>query len=101
MVLDLSGAWGLEGVLPGEGVKKQFHTISPDAGSGDVPGDVYTDLWRVGRIDDPHVGVNGQRAKWIMDYEWWYFKSFNIPKEMEGKQIHIKFDGVDYECDVW
>lgn len=55
----------------------------------------------MGRIDDPHVGFNGQRAKWVMDYEWWYFKEFNLPEEMEGKQIRIMFDGVDYECDVW
>ena len=37
----------------------------------------------------------------VNDYEWWYFKSFNIPKNMEGKQIRIQFDGVDYGCDVY
>ena len=71
VVLDLTGAWEMEGVLPGEGVKKLFHKVHPDCGPAYVPGDVYTDLWRVGRIDDPHVGRNGQRAKWVMDYEWW------------------------------
>ena len=43
LVLDLSGAWYFEGVLPGEGIKKQFHTIEPDCGTALVPGDVYTD----------------------------------------------------------
>jgi hypothetical protein len=75
--------------------------VHPDCGPGFVPGDVYTDLWRVGRIDDPHVGRNGQRAKWVMDYEWWYFKTFKVPPEMKGKQIRLMFEGVDYECDVW
>lgn len=41
IVLDLSGPWGMEGVLPGEGVKKDFHLEKPDAGSAIVPGDVY------------------------------------------------------------
>ena len=91
----------MEGVLPGEGVKKLFHKVHPDCGPAYVPGDVYTDLWRVGRIDDPHVGRNGQRAKWVMDYEWWYFKTFKVPPEMKGKQIRLMFEGVDYECDAW
>lgn len=101
LILDLGGAWGMEGVLPGEGVKKLFHIIEPDCGTALVPGDVYTDLWRVGRIDDPHFGTNSQRAKWAMDYEWWYFKKFNLPEEMEGKEVRLMFTGVDYECDVW
>ena len=101
VVLDLAGSWEMEGVLPGEGVKKLFHKVHPDCGPAFVPGDVYTDLWRVGRIDDPHVGRNGQRAKWVMDYEWWYFKTFKVPPEMKGKQIRLMFEGVDYECDVW
>ena len=101
VVLDLTGSWEMEGVLPGEGVKKLFHKVHPDCGPAFVPGDVYTDLWRVGRIDDPHVGRNGQRAKWVMDYEWWYFKTFKVPPEMKGKQIRLMFEGVDYECDVW
>ena len=102
LVYDLSGySWRMEGTLPGEGVKLGFHKLAPDYGFAHVPGDVYTDLWRVGRIDNPHFGRNSQKAKWIMDYEWWYYRVFDVPKDMEGKQIRIIFDGVDYACDVW
>lgn len=102
LVHDLSSrTWFMEGTLPGEGVNKLFHKYIPDAAPASVPGDVYTDLWRVGRIDDPHFGTNSQKAKWIMDYEWWYFRNFNIPKNMEGKEIRILFEGVDYACDVY
>ncbi len=101
-VLDLSGtSWKMEGTLPGEGVVKEFHKYFPDANKVSVPGDVYTDLWRNSRIDDMNVGFNSQRAKWVMDYEWWYFRNFDIPKEMEGQQIHLYFEGVDYACDVY
>ena len=102
LVLDLSGRkWKMEGVLPGEGLKKQFDKYLPDAGYASVPGDVYTDLWRAGRIEDMNFGTNSQKAKWVMDYEWWYFLNFDIPKEMEGKQLRVKFEGVDYGCDVY
>lgn len=102
LVFDLSGKkWKMEGTLPGEGIKKQFHKYYPDGNYATVPGDVYTDLWRVGRIDDMNFGTNSQKAKWVMDYEWWYFCNFDIPKEMEGKQIRIEFEGVDFACDVY
>jgi hypothetical protein len=48
VVLDLTGSWEMEGVLPGEGEKKLSHKVHPDCGPAFVPGDVYTDLWRVG-----------------------------------------------------
>ena len=102
LVLDLSSSqWKMEGTLPGEGVKKQFHKYFPDGAPATVPGDVYTDLWRTGRIDDMNVGTNSQKAKWVMDYEWWYFRNFDIPKDMEGKSYHLTFEGVDYGCDVY
>ncbi|MFC2113540.1 glycoside hydrolase family 2 protein [Bacteroidota bacterium] len=101
IVVDLNGSWSMEGALPGQGIVKMFHKIQPDGGNGRVPGDVYTDLWKQGRIEDPYVGQNSQRAKWVMDREWWYFKRVNVPREMIGKQIRINFEGVDYECDVW
>lgn len=101
-VFDLSSdKWLMEGTLPGQGIKKQFDKYIPDGSSASVPGDVYTDLWRVGRIDDMNIGTNSQKAKWVMDYEWWYFRNFDVPKNMVGKEIFLQFDGVDYACDVY
>lgn len=60
LVRDLSGyRWKLKRMRPGQGVKAGLHELPP----GDiethvwipahVPGDVYTDLWKAGIIDDP------------------------------------------------
>jgi beta-mannosidase len=109
MQMDLSGNnWQMEGIRPGEGVKIGFHELNFDI-TGDsfnwiyakVPGDVYTDLWRAGRLDDPHFGRNSLKAKWVPENEWWYKRQFDVPKEMEGKRIQLVFDGVDFACDVW
>lgn len=109
LVHDLSGfLWKLEGALPGRGIEQKFPEISHDH-MGDtlnwswahVPGDVFTDLWRIGRIDDPHYGRNSIKAKWVNEYEWWYLRFFNVPEEMQGMQIEVCFDGVDYACDVF
>lgn len=106
---DLSGwDWHVEGVLPGRGMQEGFHTFPPGhVGSpflwtpAKVPGDVYTDLWRAGQIEDPYFGRNLEKLRWVMDKEWWYTKQFNLPKEMRGKTIRLQFDGVDYSCEVW
>ncbi|MFY0625005.1 MAG: hypothetical protein JXR07_01840 [Reichenbachiella sp.] len=106
---DLSGyLWKVQGTLPGRGMEEKFPEISYDH-MGDalnwapaqVPGDVFTDLWRIGRIDDPHFGRNSVKAKWVNEYEWWYLNIFNVPEEMKGKTIELTFDGVDYACDVF
>ena len=108
-IYDLSGFhWKVQGCLPGRGIEEGFQDISYDH-MGDalnwapahVPGDVFTDLWRVGRIDDPHFGRNSVKAKWVNEYEWWYLNIFNVPEEMKGKKIELTFDGVDYACDVF
>lgn len=107
--LDLSGNnWQFEGLLPDKGVAIGLHQLAPDI-TGDafnwsyakVPGDVYTDLWRSGRIDDPHFGRNSMKAKWVPDMEWWYKRQFNIPQEMSGKRLRLIFEGVDFAYDVW
>ncbi len=109
IVLGLSGNnWQMEGIRPGEGVKLGFHELPHDI-TGDafnwayakVPGDVYTDLWRSGRIDDPHFGRNSMKAKWVPELEWWYKRQFDVPGEMKGKRIQLVLEGVDYACDVF
>lgn len=101
-ILELSGRdWKMEGTLPGKGVEHLFHKYMPDCNYAQVPGDVFTDLWRMGRIDDMNFGTNAIKAKWVNEYEWWYFKYFDIPEDMEDKRLWLQFDGVDFGCDVY
>ncbi|TWT76379.1 Exo-beta-D-glucosaminidase precursor [Planctomycetes bacterium CA13] len=109
LVLDLSGQqWQMEGIRPGQGQIEGFHEyfgeVCPSTfnwNGAEVPGDVYTDLWRAGEIDDPHYGRNALRAKWVMEKEWWYRRQFGVPASWQGKTIHVCFEGVDYGCEVW
>ncbi len=102
MTYELSNSgWRFEGVLPGEGKRQQFHKYLPDSNHATVPGDVFTDLWRIGAVEDMNVGDNPMKAKWVNDYEWWYFRPFDLPKVMEDKQVRVEFDGVDVECEVY
>jgi beta-mannosidase len=63
-----------------------------------VPGDVHLDLMKAGRMEDPFVARNSDKARWVERYEWWFRKEVEIPAEWNGKQVTLVFDGVDYEA---
>ncbi len=108
IVQDLSGyRWKLKRMRPGQGVKAGLHEL-PRADietlvwmPAHVPGDVYTDLWKAGAIDDPYFGRNSMRAQWVMLDEWWYSLQFNVSEDLTGKVVRLEFDGVDFRCEVW
>ena len=108
LVKDLSGyEWKMKMMLPGEGEKQGLHELYPEDietlvwNPACVPGDVYTDLWKVGGIEDPYFGRNSVKAQWVQHYEWWYTLQFNATESVKDKHVRICFDGVDYSCDVW
>lgn len=107
--IDLSGNhWKMEKIRPGAGVEEGWHKLPSEYqgtyfnwNQASVPGDVYTDLQRAGEIDDILMGRNMSKAKWAHEYEYWYVSKFNAPEEMQGKQIELLFEGIDYSCEVW
>ncbi|GAF04506.1 glycoside hydrolase family 2 protein [Saccharicrinis fermentans] len=107
-VRDLSGMkWRFKMMLPGEGVKKGLHKIPSEDietlvwNNARVPGDVYTDLWKAGVIEDPYFGRNSVKAQWVQQYEWWYSLQFDVQKIPQDEIVEILFEGVDYSCEVW
>ncbi len=106
--INLSGfGWKMDKIRPGQGVEEGFHSFFPSIRStrnwitAKVPGDVYTQLWRNGAIDDPYYGRNIEKTKWLIEYEWWYETTFRVPEKWKGKVIRLIFEGVDYDCEVW
>ena len=107
-IRDFSGMkWSMKMMLPGEGVKRGLHKLPPEDietlvwNAAEVPGDVYTDLWKAGVIDDPYFGRNSVKAQWVQQYEWWYAYQFRVTEGIENQVVDIKFEGVDYSCEVW
>ncbi|NIJ45862.1 beta-mannosidase [Wenyingzhuangia heitensis] len=108
LVRDFSGyQWKMKMMLPGEGVKQGLHQLPPEDiethvwNPAKIPGDVYTDLWKAGVIEDPYYGRNSVKAQWVMQYEWWYSYQFNVTEDIGENMVRLDFDGVDYACDVW
>ncbi len=107
-VRDLSGMmWRFKMMLPGEGIKKGLHKLPSEDietlvwNNAKVPGDVYTDLWKAGVIEDPYFGRNSVKAQWVQQYEWWYALQFSVKEDITSQVVDIVFEGVDYSCEVW
>lgn len=107
-VRDLSGMrWRMKMMLPGQGVEKGLHELPSEDietlvwNNAKVPGDVYTDLWKAGVIEDPNFGRNSVKAQWVQQYEWWYALQFNVTEGIENQVVDVVFEGVDYSCEVW
>ena len=108
IVQDLSGfRWKMKKMRPGQGIQEGLHELPAEDietlvwNPAQVPGDVYTDLWKAGVIEDPYYGRNTAKAQWVMYDEWWYALQFNVTEELGDKVVRLDFEGVDYSCEVW
>ncbi|MCD7746899.1 MAG: glycoside hydrolase family 2 protein [Firmicutes bacterium] len=67
-----------------------------------VPGSVYTDLLREGRMKDPFYGDNEDEALRLMDDDFEYETEFDCGDELLGcDRILLHFDGIDTIADVY
>ncbi len=67
-----------------------------------VPGDVTLDLWKNGVVEDPYYGINHQQLGWIIDRDFVYRTSFDLPEEIiSGEEILLTFDSIDTFSDIW
>ncbi|HSV74274.1 MAG TPA: hypothetical protein VLH79_10995 [Chthonomonadales bacterium] len=97
----LDGVWEMAGRDPGKGSERQMLAAGPwsDAVPARVPGSVHTALLAAGRIPDPMVGLNADRAREASSREWWFRRTFARPRG--AGRFRLAFDGVDYSCTVW
>ncbi|WP_035767520.1 beta-mannosidase [Butyrivibrio sp. NC2002] len=66
-----------------------------------VPGTVYTDLLREGEMEDPFFKDNEDKALKLMDYDYEYLCSFDMPSEAKSHEYaFLHFDGLDTLADV-
>jgi beta-galactosidase len=47
------------------------------------------------------TAIGGISAGYYVGGTGWYRKSFDLPKDLEGKQISLQFDGIYMDAEVW
>jgi beta-mannosidase len=72
-----------------------------DARSVKVPGSVHTEWYPGDRFSVPPPKYYTHAADWISYKDWWYRKSFRIPRNFSGKRLRLQFDATDYYADAY
>ncbi|MDW8345247.1 MAG: glycoside hydrolase family 2 protein, partial [Verrucomicrobiae bacterium] len=81
--LDLNGTWRLRWSDGERGRVEYANRPETDEAryiDAQVPGEVHLDLWRAGLIEDPYVGTNCLKARWVEECYWAYRRWFEAPR---------------------
>ena len=101
LVKDLSGyEWKFKQMHPGQGVKIGLQELPPADietlvwNPAQVPGDVYTDLWKAGIIDDPYYGRNSTKAQWVMNEELSHGGDPSMRWQLSNVELFVNAEGL-------
>lgn len=103
--MNLNGRWGLTWA-EGSGLMNPDHYTAPTLRGrkmleAAVPAPIHTVLMDAGLIDDPNVGLNSLKARWVEEQFWIYRRSFVAPEESTRQHAWLVFDKLEYEAVVW
>lgn len=67
-----------------------------------VPGTVLTTLVARGRYPDPYYGLNDLLIpERLARQAYWYRTAFVAPKRWDGRELTLRFDGINYAGTIW
>ena len=85
------------------GVKRQLPGSYNGRGWLDatVPGDVHLDLMKQGLLDNPYVGINIFKARWVEECIWHYRRTFDAPEEAVNGKAFLTFNALDLTAIIY
>ncbi|MHB9132151.1 MAG: beta-mannosidase [Armatimonadota bacterium] len=100
--ISLNGTWGLtwaEGshlMVPHHywGTELRGRTLLPAA----VPGPIHQVLMDAGLLEDPNLGMNSLKARWVEEMFWIYRHTFTAPAEAAEQTAWLVFDKLEYDA---
>lgn len=66
-----------------------------------VPGDVHLDLMEQGILDDPYVGINLLKARWVEECVWHYRRTFDAPEQAVNGRATLIFKGLSLTAIIY
>ena len=105
--LDLSGTWSVTWSEGGHSPSslESFVTIEPSGDPGrylkvPVPMELHLALREKGLIDDPNIGTNSLKARWVEEQYWQYFTTFTPPSESLVQRSWLVFEQLDLNARI-
>ncbi|HLV80156.1 MAG TPA: glycoside hydrolase family 2 protein [Chthonomonadaceae bacterium] len=66
-----------------------------------VPAPIHQVLMDLGLVEDPRVGLNSLKARWVEEQFWVYRHSFPAPEEAARQNAWLCFDRLELNATVW
>lgn len=75
-----------------------------------IPGTVLNSLVANKVYPEPYFGDNNRKERKLIPdlneagtefYHYWFRTEFNIPATFHNKKIWLKFNGINYRCEIW
>ncbi|MHB0858316.1 MAG: beta-mannosidase [Anaerolineae bacterium] len=103
--MSLDGTWQLKGTDGRRGGVAPYCAPTIDDRTcidARVPGQVHLDLMRCGRIEDPRLGTNALKARWVEEQFWIYRRTFVVPPEATAaRRVWLLFEGLDLTAEIY
>jgi len=74
---------------------KEMHALNLLPINATVPGNVEIDLMAAGLADEPYFGLNTLAYRKYEFNSWWFEREFDVCASYGGKDIFVRFDGLD------
>ncbi len=66
-----------------------------------VPAPIHQVLMEAGLLEDPNIGLNSLRARWVEEMFWIYRHTFVAPEEAASQRAWLVFERLEFEATVW
>ncbi|HET6484993.1 MAG TPA: hypothetical protein VFH83_01155, partial [Spirochaetia bacterium] len=99
--IDLNGSWtltwqdGERGPGKADGVMGDARARAPQSFSARVPGEVHLDLMAAGILEEPTIGLNCLRARWVEESYWIYRRTFTLGALDAGVRAYLRFERLE------
>lgn len=82
--------------------KWEIHSNNGIRIPGKVPGDITSDLFQAGLIEDPFWGMNHNELGWVIDSDFTYVTQFDLDEAIwQSDEIYLQFNGIDIFAEIY
>ncbi len=103
--LSLNGTWGLTWAEGSPLMTPGYYTGPTLDGrktfDAEVPCPVHKVLLDRGMIEDPNLGLNSLKARWVEEMFWIYRRTVDVPAEAAEQNAWLVFERLEYNAIVW
>jgi beta-mannosidase len=105
--VDLAGTWGLTWTEGGHGPQSAADFVRQrprDPGrylQVPVPMELHRVFLRMGLIEDPNLGTNSLKARWVSEQYYQYHRLFDAPPDVATGRAWLVFDQLDLAATIF